>query len=76
MWQQIPSSNILTVTEICYCFLSTFFIGLHPQHMEVPRLGVEAELQLLAYATATATQDSTHICHLTTAHDNAGSPTH
>ena len=25
--------------------------------MEVPRLGVESELQLLAYATATATQD-------------------
>ena len=25
--------------------------------MEVPRLGVEAELQLLAYSTAAATQD-------------------
>ena len=33
------------------------FLGLHLRHMEVPRLGVELELQLLTYATATATQD-------------------
>ena len=32
--------------------------------MEVPRLGVESELQLLAYTTATATQDPNHVCHL------------
>ena len=32
------------------------FLGLHPQHMEVPRLGVKSELQLLTYTTATATQ--------------------
>ena len=32
--------------------------------MEVPRLGVESELQLLAYATATATQDPSHVCNL------------
>jgi len=25
-----------------------FFLGPHPQHMEVPRLGAESELQLLA----------------------------
>ena len=25
------------------------FLGPHPQHMEVPRLGVESELQLLVY---------------------------
>ena len=29
-------------------------LGLHPHHMEVPRLGVESELQLPVYATATA----------------------
>ena len=28
------------------------------------RLGAESELQLLAYATATATQDPSHICEL------------
>ena len=32
--------------------------------MEVPRLGVESELKLLAYATATAMQDPSHICNL------------
>ena len=38
------------------------------QHMEVPRLGVKSELHLLAYTPARATD--------TTAHGNAGSPTH
>ena len=32
--------------------------------MEVPRLGVELELQLLAYATATATPHLSHLCDL------------
>ena len=32
--------------------------------MEVPRLGVESELQLLPYTTATATWDPSHICSL------------
>ena len=32
--------------------------------MEVPRIGVELELQLLAYTTATATQELSHICDL------------
>ena len=32
--------------------------------MDVPRLGVEWELQLLAYSTATATGDLSHVCDL------------
>ena len=32
--------------------------------MEVPRLGVKSEPQLLVYATATATRDPSHICDL------------
>ena len=35
-----------------------------PADMEVPRLGVESELQLPATATATATPDLSHICNL------------
>ena len=35
-----------------------------PRHVEVPRLGVKSELQLPAYATATATQDSSSISDL------------
>ena len=34
----------------------------HLQHMEVPRLGVELELQVLAYATAKATPDPMPVC--------------
>ena len=34
-----------------------FFLGPHLLYMEVPRLGVQSELRLLAYATATATPD-------------------
>ena len=32
--------------------------------MEVPRLGIESELQLLACATATATMDPSSICEV------------
>ena len=55
-----------------YCFLTLplisplFFCLLELQvwHMEVPRLGMELEPQLLAYATATATWDLSHVCEL------------
>ena len=40
-----------------FFLLSFFFLGLHLQHMEVLRLGVQLELQLLAYARATAILD-------------------
>ena len=33
-------------------------------HMEVPRLGGKSELQLLAYATATAVPDLIRACNL------------
>ena len=32
--------------------------------MEVPKLGVQSELQLPAYTTATATPDLNHVCDL------------
>ena len=41
-----------------------FFLGPHLWHMEVPRLGVQSELQLPAYTTATATPDMSRICNL------------
>ena len=34
-----------------------FFLGPHPWHMEVLRLGVQLELEPPAYTTATATRD-------------------
>ena len=45
-------------------FFFFFFLGLYPRNMEVPRLGVESGLQLLAYATATAKPDPSYICDL------------
>ena len=44
--------------------------------MEVPRLGVESELYLPAYATATAIPDWSPSATYTAAHDNARSLTH
>ena len=41
-----------------------FCLGPHPQHLEVPRLGVESELQLPAYTTATAMWDPSRNCDL------------
>ena len=47
-----PFYFILFYFILFYFFV---FLGLHPQHMEVPRLGTKLELQLPAYTTATVT---------------------
>ena len=44
----------ITILKRIYFF---FFLGLNLQHIEVPRLGVESELQLPPCATATAMLD-------------------
>ena len=46
-WSELARAN----------FFFFVFLGLHPWHMEVPSLGAESELQLPAYATATAMPD-------------------
>ena len=64
-----PATMIIIITIlrlgslfICLLFVCfMLFLGPHLRHMEVPRLGVKTELQLLAY---------------TTAHSNAVSLTH
>ena len=48
----------------CFCLFVCLFLGPHPRHMEVPRLEVESELQLPAYATATAAREPSCICEL------------
>ena len=40
------------------------FLGLYLWHIEVPRLGVELELQLLACTTDTETQDPSYVYNL------------
>ena len=68
--------HIVNQLYVCMCvytyiylyFFSFFFFFsfLVPplRHMEVPRLGVELELQLLAYTIATAMGDPGHICDI------------
>ena len=55
---------IKKINNSMYLFIHSFFIWPHLQHMEVPGLRVKSELQLPAYATATATPDPSHICDL------------
>ena len=50
--------------SVSKALLFFLFLGLHPRHMEVPRLGVESELQMLAYTIATPTWDLSHVCNL------------
>ena len=50
--------------QVIFIYLFFCCLGLHLQHMEIPRPGVELELQLPAYTTATATWDLSHVCNL------------
>ena len=67
-WNTMGFSTILLwqqYNEIVHFYFILFvFLGPHPWHMDVPRLGVQLELQLLASSTATATRDPSHDCNL------------
>ena len=54
---------VLFISFFSFSFFG-FFWGCFPWHMEVLRLGVESELWRLAYTTATATWDPSHVCDL------------
>ena len=58
----------MSMTDLPFFFLSFFFffnlLGLPLWYVEVPRLGVESETQLLAYTTATPMPDPSHIFNL------------
>ena len=66
--------SILFTTEFYLFFF--FFLGPHPWHMEVARLGVKSELQLPVYATATEMPDTAEAVTYTAAHGNSGSLPH
>ena len=59
-------SSTSFLSHFIYLFIVHLFCfrGSHTQHMEVPRRGVESELQPPAYTTATATPDLSCICDL------------
>ena len=56
------SEKMIDMISIFFCLF--VFLGLHPQHMGIPMLGVKSELQLQAYPTAIAMQDPSHVCDL------------
>jgi len=59
---------------VSWFFSFTFFLlSPHLGHMEVLRLGIQSELQLLADTTVTAMWDQSHIYNLHHSHGNAGS---
>ena len=60
----LQSLSLILFLLVFFFFVFLPFLGLFPQHMEVPRLGVELELQPLAYATAMATRDLSRFCKL------------
>ena len=55
-------SLLRVLSFVLFCFFP--FLGPHPQHMEVPRLGDESELQLLACTTTIAMRDPSQVCDL------------
>ena len=57
------NNTIFIIVTLKHFFVS-LFLGLYLWHMEVPSLGLESKLQLLAYTTATATQDLSRVCRL------------
>ena len=59
-----PSAEFSYELHTPFLLLLFVFLGLHPWHMEVPRLGVHSELQSPTYTTAAATRDLSHICDL------------
>ena len=55
---------MMCIFLLMHFFFSFCCLGSHTQHMEVPRLGVQSELQPPATTTATAMQDPSCVCDL------------
>ena len=81
VWKFLCRRTSLPSFLLCFTCTGVFFFFFllfraTPQHRKLPRLGIKLELKLLAYATATAMLDVSHVCTYTTAHSNARSLTH
>ena len=63
-WLAAANKEYSTVSGPVFCFFSFLLFRPHWRYVEVPRLGVESELQLLAYTTATTAQDLSRIYDL------------
>ena len=60
----LPFGLFNTFLFFWFLFVCFAFLGLYLWHMEVPRLGVESELQQPAYTTATAMRDPSCVYNL------------
>ena len=74
-WWWFQRGLVLSLSwKVVFVCLFAFFGEKHLCHMKVPRIGVELELQLLAYPTPTAMLDPGQVCNLyTSALSNARS---
>ena len=73
---KLNAENVTYQCDFHYTFFFGLFLGPHRRHMEVPRIGVKSELQLLAYATAQQCQIQATSVTSTRVHGNARSLTH
>ena len=64
MLEKAKMNAVLFFLVIFFSFFSFSFLGPNPWHMEIPRLGVKSEPQLLVYSSATATPGLSHILDL------------
>ena len=76
MPSHLGPSEHLTIFALFVVVVLLFRAALHPQHMEVPRLGMESELPLPAYPQPQQCQIGAVSATYTTAHDCVGSLTH
>ena len=79
----IPTSSVggftflRTLSSSCYLFICLFvFLGLQPQHMEVPRLGANSSCSHWPIPQPQKHQTQAVSAAYTTAHGNTGSLTH
>ena len=70
LWTRVLRVKSVLLLPNHVCLFVCLFSGLHMRHMEVPRLGVESELQLLQH------QIWARSVTYTIAHGNTGSLTH
>ena len=57
IWNLLGHGTTRVYLKVFVCLFVCCFLGLRLWHMEILRLGVELELQLLAYIIATAMPD-------------------
>ena len=75
-WSKSIEPNLFESERVFFSSSSSSFLWPHLQHMKVPRLGAESELQLPAYATDPETLDPSCICSLHSSCGNMRPLTH